>query len=140
MSVGLRVMDPARVFARWIQARFHRQQRMPEPRTESWRGEDTPSSRTALECSFVVLGWLNDGADLAHVLYRNDRNIPGSPATAGAQHKSEAEQEEELKRIMCVRTFPFTVLCRRQQNGSGKLIASRELYFLPSVALIIDAG
>jgi hypothetical protein len=133
----LQEMDPARVFARWIQAKSCRQRRILEPTKESWRESvEPPLSRTALVYSFTILGWVNDGADLAHVLYRNDRDIPGKPIVGSAQHKSNAEQEDELGRVLCVRSFPVTALCRRQENDSWRLIASRELYLVASLELI----
>lgn len=133
----LQEMDPARVFARWIQAKSCRQRRILKPPEESWRGPaDSPLSGTALVYSFAVLGWVNDGADLAHVLYRNDRDIPGKPIVGGIEHKTDAEQEDELGRILCVRSFPVTALCRRQGDNSWKLIASRDLYLVASVELI----
>lgn len=132
----LREMDPARVFARWIQAKLCRQRRILEPPEESWREPvESPLSGTALVYSFAVLGWLNDGPDLAHVLYRNDRDIPGKAITAGARARSDADQEDELGRILCVRSIPMTALCRRQADDSWRLVVSSSLYLVASMEL-----
>ena len=136
----LRDMDPGRVFARWIQAKSCRHYHLLDFTREEWQEQDAfPSLKTAHMYNFVVLGWVNDGADLAHVLYRNDRDIPRASIAPEPECKSGCDEDDELKRILCVRSFPMPALCRRQPDGSWRLIASRTLYLVPEIDLI-DAG
>jgi len=130
----LQELDPARVFARWIQAKSRRLYRLFKPEKENWKEPDNCSPlKTAHAYTFVILGWLKDGEDLAHVMYRNDRDIPGGAVAKGS---SIADEDDLLERTLCVRSFVFTALCRNQADGSWGLIASRNLYLVPSVALI----
>jgi len=133
----LREMDPARVFARWIQAKTRRQRRILEPDNESWQAPaESPPFITAQVFSFTILGCVMDDAGLAHVLYRNDRNIPPAAAAHRNDIKSAADEDDELQRILCVRSYPVTALCRKQADGSWRLIASSSLYLVPTVELI----
>jgi len=130
----LQAMDPAKVFARWVQGKYHRQYRGRHFKSEEWKAEGEP--KLSYSFSFVVLGSVTDSDGIAHVIYRNDRNVPPVPlkGTSDADD-SQPLDEDELNRILCVRAYPLSVICRQQSDGSWRLVPTDSLYLVPTLQL-----
>ena len=138
---ALRALGPAEAFARWLEGQSPRHEflRMAEasgvPRAAAERQLATKVDPGASAARFEALGSLPDGDRVAHVVYRpayRRAEGPGAPLSAGARAMlAEAEarlarlnpEEQALERDLRERRGAEVATCRRQPDGSWRLIA-----------------
>lgn len=74
---------------------------------------------------YVPVGWLPDGERVAHVVYHHGGGTPpGQWTGAAARWFAERTPEEQaLTRDITGRGHPFVATCRRQPDGSWRLLA-----------------
>jgi hypothetical protein len=126
----LRELDPARVFARWLQARSLRRRLLEKDEGESWEvSVDQMQFKLTHEYDYVVLGSVPDGPDLSHVVYRGGemKLLAELNEELNDDLKDRPEDERKLERTMWEQCYTSTASCRRQSDGSWRLIASRML-------------
>jgi hypothetical protein len=134
----LQAMDPAKVFARWVQGKTRKHYRHFRDEADKWQSDRAP--KLSHSFSFVVLGSVIDTDGIAHVIYRNDRDVPRAPVNAAKdENDSDPQDENELSRILCVRACVAEAVCRQQVDGSWRLIASQSLYLVPTLQ-VADLG
>jgi hypothetical protein len=127
----LRELDPTRLFILWIQAHSpYRRAALEEDHEESWEKEadwEPPvddGKKATRGYRYSVLGSVEDGPDIAHVLYRND-HTPDKifPDEYPEWLADRPEDEQKLMEQRHHRSYPEFVSCRRQSDGTWRLIA-----------------
>ena len=83
---------------------------------------------------YLVLGSVRDGEEFAHIVCRHaDRRDADDE---DADDFATPDDEAELNRALRNRTLMLTALCRRQVDGTWRLIAERNLFFLPQMSIV----
>jgi hypothetical protein len=138
----LRAMEPAELFAVWLQGQSPghqarmaiRDSRVPETH---WQEILATADRTRE--SLVALGVVPDGDRVAHVVYRREFHASPDetdPDDVWIEELSPAEQE--LARDMAGRDFPQVATCRRQPDGDWRLLAGFD--FLQLGQFMVSVG
>ncbi|MDB4909076.1 MAG: hypothetical protein JWO05_3860 [Gemmatimonadetes bacterium] len=128
--------DPVALFASWLEGHSPRAQvlRLVE------QGQAPPeavalmsASSTSLRFDYVVLGSVPDGEMAAHVVYRNEADEAALFSGEGAaQLAALPEDEQRLRRMVMARGHARLALCRRQEDGSWRLVAGHDFMGLAS--------
>ncbi len=123
---ALRAMSPRDVFAAWLDGRSPRRQitrlaaegRIPPAAVDRLR--DT----TLAIHTHVAIGAVHDGERIAHVLYRHaDDAAPAADGAAPGSADALPDDERELALELAARGYPQVATCRRQPDGSWRLVA-----------------
>ena len=142
----LKSLEPSEVLIRWLTSRMPRREdefavRKWEPSrglevTEIRRlSEEEIAGNFIYKPEYLVLGSVRDGEDFAHVVCRHaDRG--DAAHEEGADNCATPDDEAELNRAFGNRTLMLTALCRRQIDGTWRLIAERNLFFLPQMSIV----
>lgn len=142
----LQGLEPSEVLIRWLKSRMPRREeelsiRKWEPSEGLEVTEVRRLSQQELDNDFiykpeyVVLGSVRDGDEFAHVVCRHaDR--PGRDDDEESDGYATPTDEGELDRTIRNRVHMLTALCRRQADGTWRLIAERNLFFLPQMSLV----
>lgn len=141
----LQGLEPGEVLIRWLKARMPRtgNQFPATGREPPHRFESEEVDRLSQEelddfifkAEYLVLGSVRDGNEYAHVVCRHaDRSDPGDEEDP--EDYAAPRDEAELDRALRNRTLMLTALCRRQSDGSWRLIAERNLFFLPQMSIV----
>jgi len=125
----LRAMAPAELFAAWLDGRSARRQilrlvaegRAPAAVAEHLRAGPFPSQ------SLVALGVVHDGERFAHVLYRHRHDAEPAAVETHGWAAALPDDERELALELMHRGHPQVTTCRRQPDGSWRLIADHNL-------------
>lgn len=126
---------PAQVYAAWLEGRS------PFAMVEQWirDGRIAADVRDAARLSLAgflqttPIGAVLDGDRVAHVLYRH-RGDPGHPEVAHLP-----EDEQAYAREIWARHHPRVSTCRRQDDGSWRLLAGHDFVGLGSTVLTLRA-
>lgn len=131
----LEEMDPGRVFIRWLQAKASPGYR---DKIEPWRnGSEESARRTVRSYKYSVLGSVADGDDFAHVLYRPTIDeAEWHPDLYDNAWKERSEEEHRYVESIHQRGDPSVAVCRRQGDGSWKMVAKRNFWLFDSVDII----
>jgi hypothetical protein len=123
----LREMDPGKMFARWLQAKEPEQDADPDRDPgENWKRHKVPASeKTTRAYHYTTLGSVLDGDKIAYVVYRNSKG-PNDfyPGVMNDWESERPADEVELARDTRYLRHPMVITCRRQSDGSWRLIAS----------------
>lgn len=116
----LKRLEPHEVMIRWLQSRM------------LYRDDEFSIWKPA----FVMLGSVRDGADFSHVLCRHASADDDTDEDESEDYVTPRD-EKELDRLLRNRTHMLTAVCRRQPDGTWRLIAERNLFFLPMMSLAV---
>jgi hypothetical protein len=123
----LREMDPGKMFARWLQAKKpDRYVERDRDASEDWKRQKTRASdKTTRSYQYTTLGSVLDGDKIAYVVYRNSK-VPNDvyPGVMDEWESRIPEDEAELARDTRYLRHPLIVTCRKQKDGSWRLVAS----------------
>lgn len=137
----LQRMDPAEVFAVWLEGRTPA--RVVERLVQAGRIGTATASRM-LEQPFPALdyhpiGVVYDGEQVAHVLYHHTSSMDDERDEAIERWIARLPQEEQaLARDLANREHPSVTTCRRQPDGTWRLIAGHGFLTLDSMGISID--
>ncbi len=125
-------MDPGRVFVRWIQARASL---LNGDKVEPWRnGGEESARRTVRSYKYSVLGSVPDGDEFVHVLYRPTIDqSEWHPDLYDNAWNERSEEERRFVETMHQRGDPSVAVCRKQSDGSWKMVAKRNFWLFDSV-------
>ena len=124
----LQALEPGQVLLRWLQSRMYCRDYDFESLSEEER-----ERVELLRQQYVVLGSVRDGPDFAQVVCRH---VLRNPDYEDDSDDYETPQDErELDRELAVRTWINTAACRRQSDGSWRLVAQRSLFFLANMSI-----
>jgi hypothetical protein len=142
----LQGLEPAEVLVRWLQSRMIR--REDDFSVRKWgpsRGLEVTEirrlSQEELDSDFiykpqyVVLGSVRDGSEFAHVICRH-AGRSYAPDEEDSGDYSTPQDEAALSHALENRSLMLTALCRRQADGTWRLIAERNLFFLPQMSIV----
>jgi hypothetical protein len=128
----LRSLDPITVFVKWLDARSFRRQieRLVAEGRASRAAGAAAIARLAenAQYPYVALGALPDGDRVVHIVYRHevDRQKRPSPDAQRWLERLPPE-EQELVRDIEERGPPWIAACRRQPDGTWRLVADHGL-------------
>jgi hypothetical protein len=137
----LRAMDASRMFVLWLQACSPWRRAALEAGTdESWElgsAWDPPVDDGKKETRgyrYSVLGCVLDGPAIAHVLYRDEHTVDKIfPEEYAESMGTRPADEQELARQLHHGSSPRFATCRRQPDGTWRLIADRYLMLVSSL-------
>jgi hypothetical protein len=138
-------LEPTEVLIRWLKSRMPwREEEFSIRQWEPSEGlEVTEVRRLSQEeidndviykPAYVVLGSVRDGDEFAHVISRRADRSPGDDEPADEDYATPAD-EAELDRTIRNRIHMLTALCRRQADSTWRLVAERNLFFLPQMSI-----
>jgi len=122
----LREMEPGKMFARWLQGqKLERQGEHDDDAGEDWKRHSRDFDKTTRAYHYKTLGAVLDGDKIAYVVYRNSR-VPNDvyPGVMDEWESTRPEDEVELAHDTRYLRYPMVVTCRKQNDGSWRLIAS----------------
>lgn len=142
----LQSLDPSEVLIRWLQSRMPQREdefsvRTWEPSSGMGVTEIRKLSQEELDNDFiykpeyVVLGSVRDGEELAHVVCRHADQHDRDDEEQSEDYTTPSD-EAELNCVIQNRVHMLTALCRRQPDGAWRLIAERNLFFLPMMSIL----
>lgn len=129
-------MDAGRVFVRWLQARLFRNE------IEPWReGGEGSALRTVRSYKYSVLGSVADGDELVHVIYRQTMDLSDwHPEIYDNAWKERSNEERGFVEAMHQRGDPSVAVCRRQCDGSWKMVPKRTFWVFDSEDVVGVGG
>lgn len=144
----LECLDPSEVLICWLKSRSPRREE--EFSVKTWEPSEglevTEVSRLSQEeldndvifkPKYVVLGSVRDGDEFSHVVCRHADDPEWDDEVAEEFDEYERPADEgELDRKIRNRTHMLTALCRIQPDGSWRLVAERNLFFLPQMSIV----
>ncbi len=121
-------MDAGRVFVRWLQARIFKS------KIEPWlQGSEESALRTVRSYKYSVLGSVADGDELVHVIYRQIIDLAEwRPEIYDNAWKERSYEERGFVEAMHQRGDPSVAMCRRQSDGSWKMVPKRTFWLFDS--------
>ena len=135
-----RELDPVDAFASWIEARTPERYlegsspRKPWEVSSQWKPDVRSSTRRRGWPRYVIIGCLFDSADIAHVLYRNELSPAEVFPEAYASSLATAPAAcRDFMVAMHHRGDPILITCRRQDDGSWRLVAKRHFMLFGSL-------
>ena len=137
----LREMDASRMFVLWLQARSPYRRAELEAESEepwesnaAWEPPVDDGKKPTRGFRYSVIGCVSDGEDVAHVLYRSDHSIDRIfPEEYAEMMSGRPTDEQELARQLHHHSFPHFATCRRQPDGTWRLVADRFLTLVSSL-------
>ena len=137
----LRVMDPSRMFVLWLQACSpYRRAALEAETDEPWESDSgwdpavDDGKKETRGFRYSVVGCVQDGSEIAHVLYRDDHTIDKIlPAEYAELMSGRPADEQELARQLHHNSHPRFATCRRQADGTWRLVADRYLMLVSSL-------
>ena len=133
----VREMAPGRVFVRWLQARSLSCYDDVDTDHGCRKAGELNGQRTVRAYRYSVLGGIADGPDITHVLYRP--TVFEAAEYREAYEKRLMDMSEEERRfsvLMQHRGDPCVVSCRKQDDGSWKIVAKRDLLLFDSLDVV----
>jgi len=139
---ALRALAPDESFARWLAARSRRHQlermaadgRMPRDVVERQLAAPPPARGR------IVLGAVDDGASVAHVIFRHDPPLPPDwSAAIEEQHARRSPEEQAFVRDLRPLGQASIATCRRQPDGRWLLVAGTRFVGHETVAFDVLA-
>jgi hypothetical protein len=134
----LREMDAGRVFALYVQANApHRRMELEPDDGQPWEKEaewepanGNENRKQTRAYRHSVIGHILDGENIAHVLYRDEHTVAKIfPEEYGEWLNGRPEDERLLAAELHHRSTPHFATCRRQADGTWRMIA--EYHFMP---------
>jgi hypothetical protein len=131
----LRSLDAGEVLRRWLQSKMLDE--TGEYASSTWEpipGMEVVEIRKtspALRLRYTVLGSVRDGDEFAHVVCRDHWERDEIVDEDDSDSYTIPADERELSRELAHRSRLHTVTCRRRPDGSWRIIAGRELFFMP---------
>ncbi len=138
-------IDPVSLFATWMYAHsaehfLDEKQRKPWESGSDWAPHDEKEDRKH-ELSYVIIGCAFDTPDIAHVLYRNEFSaLEAYPEGYGEWFASASPAFRDFMAAMHHRGVPSVITCRRQSDGSWRLVASNHFMRFGLVGVTLAAG
>jgi hypothetical protein len=137
----LRAMDPSRMFVLWLQACSpYRRAALEAENDPSWEVDsawDPPVDGGTKETRgyrYSVIGFIADGPQIARVLYRDDLTIDKMfPDEYAELMSGKPDDEQELASQLHHNSHPRFATCRKQPDGSWRLVAERYLMLVSSL-------
>ncbi|HZK79338.1 MAG TPA: hypothetical protein VFC35_10540, partial [Gemmatimonadaceae bacterium] len=139
----LREMDPGKMFARWLRAKQPdaRFEHAPDE-GEEWKGrKDRGSDKTTHTYCYTTIGSVLDGEKIAWVIYRNAKS-PNDfyPGLMDDWESKLPDDEAELARETRYMRHPLVVTCRKQDDGSWRMIASSNFSLVGTLQVVEVRG
>jgi hypothetical protein len=122
----LQSLDPTDVFARWLEARSPRGQIEQRLATGSISSK---AAERALAGTYdaALLGVVPDGDQLVHLLFRSALDPSGPPEPPlGFSDIGSSDEERELIQDLAGRLTPQVLTCRRQTDGTWRIVVSSD--------------
>ena len=137
----VRRMDPAKLFVLWLQARspyrrleLERDDEQPWETGAAWDPPIDDGVKETRGYRYSVIGSVPDGPDIAHVLYRTEHGIEKIFVEEYAEWLAQRPaDEQELAHELRHHASPQFATCRRQSDGSWRLVAQRYLMLVSSL-------
>jgi hypothetical protein len=143
----LQALEPGEVLLRWLQARMPRREN--DFSVKDWEPADglefvefTRQSQDELDSGrmfrpeYTVLGSVRDGPDFAHVVCRHTHGDSEEFSDdIELEDPAIPQDEAKLERALRLRSLMLTAACRRQADGSWRLVADRNLFFLANMSV-----
>lgn len=136
----LTALEPGQVLVRWLQARTLRGNEFSASQWQPTEGFDLAECRSQYDDElssgmlprpeYVVLGSVRDGPDFAQVICSHVLEFEDDSDDADIP-----EDEFELERALRRRKWMYTAACRKQSDGSWRLIADRSLFFMANMSI-----
>lgn len=135
---SLRSMSPEAVFASWLDGRSPRRQieRLAAESRITPNRATLPTEVANAMFPYIVIGAVADGQGVAHVLYRLDVTI-GNPTNGEAEAwlARLPADERELAQDLSGREHPRVITCRKQTDGSWRLLAGYDFLGMGSTVV-----
>lgn len=132
---ALSALRPEQAFAAWLDGRSIRRQveQLAADRRITRRAADLHATAPTEHYRYIALGAVLDGERVAHVLFR-DAFEPDQPWSADAARwlADQPADEQDLARELRGRGHPQVATCRRQPDGSWRLIADHDFLRMSS--------
>ncbi|MEO8192857.1 MAG: hypothetical protein ABI681_03330 [Gemmatimonadales bacterium] len=141
----LREMEPAKVFCQWVKARSpHRRLEKETASGEPWEAAaswdpdlESQSRKATRAYRYRVIGFVPDGPQMAHVLYRSEQTAEKLfPEEYPEWLQRRPEDEQQLARLVDLRADPAIATCRRQSDGSWRLVARNNFMVIGSLQIV----
>ena len=131
----LKSLDASEVLRRWLQSRMLDPDEGYASRTfEPAPGMEVVEIRKTsdgVRLRYTVLGSVRDSGDFAHVVCRDHWETDQADDEEDSDTYTIPADERELSAQLRLRSHLHTVTCRKQADGSWRIIAGRELFFMP---------
>ena len=127
----VREMESGKVFTRWIQAKSFR----PRSGADDAADVDVKRQKRVWAYTYVVLGSVRDGDDIAHVVIRLPREEFMAPETTEDGVNLSPDLREYLTAVNHWGD-PIFITCRLQPDASWRMIPRRNLFLFDSVASV----
>jgi hypothetical protein len=120
--------DPVALFALWLYAHsteWLEDEDMGKPweSDSSWTDRPDEENRN-YEVNYTIIGCVFDSPDIAHVLYRNEISpLETSAEGYGKWLESASPAYRDFMTAMHHRSVPTLITCRRQADGTWRLVA-----------------
>jgi hypothetical protein len=136
---ALAALSADAMFARWIAGKSIRSQFEQLVAAGQITG-DVAARRAAFPFSdaydYVVLGSLEDGEQVAHVLFRRNMAAPDTWTGRSAEwFRGRSADEQAYARDLSGREQPWIATCRRQADQTWRLIAGHDFLYVSSIHL-----
>jgi hypothetical protein len=133
----LKSLEPSEVLIRWLQTRSPHE--FWAEVAESWKekGENSWGCGESLS-RYTILGSVRDGPEISHVVFRHDWADSVTIDQPEDWDTTIPSDERALSRLLEERS-PHAVTCRKQGDGSWRIVADRNLFFLEMLS-VGDAG
>lgn len=117
----LRNLEPLEAFAVWMDGKAHHGLREEETRADAWKDLTEHPEQEIIGCVFGT-------PDIAYVLHYNKTSAAGYEPYQVWLSETCAEHQDFME-AMHHRGHPSIVTCRRQTDGTWRVIASRNFLF-----------
>jgi hypothetical protein len=134
----LRDMEPGRVFARWLQARSPEHFPHDDEAEQPWELPELESlGKPTRAYRYTALGSVPDSAEIAYVVYRQSRSPHDIyPGVMDEWEQSVPADEAELARVTHFLHAPQVATCRKQADGSWRLVADSQLLLVGTLEIV----
>ena len=119
---ALRDLSAQQVFASWLKGQSQRYREVGGWFVKS-AATSTSSAATSHPLELIAIGSVTDGPNVAHVLYRGPTQ---SEAEMLANNAALLPEEFRLAQDLHGRLYPSVATCRRQSDGTWRLLAGFE--------------
>jgi hypothetical protein len=146
----IRALDPAKLFAHWLKMNSPYRRYEAEVQQGRWADEESwevesqweqPDDGTTKETRgyrYSVIGAVMDGDEIAHVLYQSDHGLDKIfPEEYAEWMESIPQDEQELEKLLRHRMHPEFATCRRQPDGTWRLVAQQHFIVISSLRRVV---
>jgi hypothetical protein len=144
----LRQMESADAFASWLEGQASPRKTLADPGQEPWKGGSDATAAAESSPALMnypcntIIGCVFDSMDIAHVVYRPAVSLPERYADVYESWFARWPSEYgDFVAALHHRGIPMLITCRKQADGSWKIVASRRFMLFGSLSVVqIDRG